>query len=329
MSQSYGIELSLGRCDNVTHSFHTLTRSCWRKTFSVLKLAISTVLAGVLFASTPSRPPVNAAVSQTLLERAQAGDPAAQYELGAAFETGDGRKADLREAVRWYRLAAAQSEPRAQFSLGSLYATGAFGAPDPQTAAAWYRRAAEGGNKEAQCNLGAMYAQGVGVAKDPEEAARWYGAAARQDDEAAMYNLGSLYYGDFHKPEEAVVWFQRAAERGYSAADVALGFLFVGGHGVPRNVEVAIERLFRAAQKHNSSGLYLLGVLHSQDAMYCRDAPVAFAFFTLAALTGNATAMRAREQLEATMTNDEVRKGQSLAKNWRTGGIPSDFRNHD
>jgi len=48
-------------------------------------------------------------------EAAEQGDPAAQFNLGVLYETGQGVAQNFAEAVKWYHEAAEQGEPQAQF----------------------------------------------------------------------------------------------------------------------------------------------------------------------------------------------------------------------
>lgn len=104
-----------------------------RKT--VLILALCAVAVG-LFAQ--------ATYSSELMRDALKGNAEAQYSLGWSYYHGEGVLRDLREAVRWYALAADQ------------------------------------GHADAQCNLGWCYYRGEGVAKDETEAARWWRISARR-----------------------------------------------------------------------------------------------------------------------------------------------------
>ena len=54
---------------------------------------------------------------KSLLARAQRGDERAQHELGNHYHS----TRDLMEAVKWWKIAAAQGNLPALFSLGSLY----------------------------------------------------------------------------------------------------------------------------------------------------------------------------------------------------------------
>jgi len=55
---------------------------------------------------------------EELRTKADQGDPAAQFALGAAYDAGRGVKGDQREAAAWYRKAAEQGYAAAQNSLG-------------------------------------------------------------------------------------------------------------------------------------------------------------------------------------------------------------------
>lgn len=70
---------------------------------------------------------------------------------------------------------AEQGDPHAQYELGLRYENGAYDVTaDPEKALAWFRRAARNGNLLAMKKLSGIYAQGLlGVAKDPEKARYW------------------------------------------------------------------------------------------------------------------------------------------------------------
>jgi TPR repeat protein len=78
------------------------------------------------------------------------------------------------------RIKAEQGDAAAQFSLGAIYAKGQGVAQDYAEAAKWYRKAAEQGYTPAQCKLGTMYVQGHGVTRDYAEAVKWYRKASEQ-----------------------------------------------------------------------------------------------------------------------------------------------------
>lgn len=58
-------------------------------------------------------------------EKANNDDPAAQYELGHRLCKGDGIIRNLQNGIQWIQKAALQNYPEAQFELGMLYSAGA------------------------------------------------------------------------------------------------------------------------------------------------------------------------------------------------------------
>ena len=94
------------------------------------------------------------------------------------YGNGNGVPQDDAEAVRWYRLAAAQGVADAQFNLGNQYRTGEGVPQDDAEAVKWYRLAAEQGDAEAQNNLGVSYTVGKGVPQDYITAHMWFNLAA-------------------------------------------------------------------------------------------------------------------------------------------------------
>lgn len=88
-----------------------------------------------------------------LLERAQAGDAEAQFELGVRYYYGDGVPEDEEEAAKWTRLAAEQGHAGAQNNLGLMYFYGEGVRQDREKAVYWYCKAAEQGHKDVTFNL--------------------------------------------------------------------------------------------------------------------------------------------------------------------------------
>ena len=93
---------------------------------------------------------------------AWAADPAdaiAQFRIGYAHERGDGVPKDYVEAMRLYRLSAAQGNDVAEFRIGYLYEKG-FGVPhDDLQAMQWYEKAAAQGNQPATSRLAVLKAK--------------------------------------------------------------------------------------------------------------------------------------------------------------------------
>jgi TPR repeat protein len=91
-----------------------------------------------------------------LLEAAQGGDVAAQYNLGVMYFEGKDAPQDYLEAAKWYGAAADQGDHQAQF------------------------------------NLGLMFYQGLGLPKNLVHAYELFDLAAAQGDERAKQGMAAI-----------------------------------------------------------------------------------------------------------------------------------------
>ena len=192
---------------------------------------------------------------QTLLHRAERGDPRASFLLGTRYASGRAGVRDDSEAVRWFTRAAEAGLAEAQYNLGIMYANGRGVASNMQRAAHWYEQAAKQGVVEAQYNLGTLYSVGLGVEKNQQTAADWLLRAARKGLTEAEYNLGVLYEhgrGVRVDANAAMEWYSRAAKKGYEPAKqrlleltqklgVAAAAIAVSGKIAPESETLAAE----------------------------------------------------------------------------------------
>lgn len=147
-------------------------------------LAATGGCTGLLTAQEAGAPGVDAAV----LARANAGDAAAQVEVGEHYAQQAGNEQDrelipdeYKQAEAWYKKAADQGNLSGELHLAALYRDGGQGFPrDMAQAAAWYRKAADQGDVEAQGTLGLLYSMGQGVAQNDVEAYFWLDLAASE-----------------------------------------------------------------------------------------------------------------------------------------------------
>ena len=136
----------------------------------------------------------------------------------------------------------------------------------------------------------------------------------------AQYNPGADYLdGSGVQPdrEEAKRWFERSAEQGYTAAEYKLGWLYSRDENSGQNLKLAVHWFHLAAEQGEALALYALGVMAANGEGLPKDAVNAFALLTVAAKQGFDPALKARTQLEAVMTADEVRRGNDLAARWK------------
>ena len=148
-----------------------------------------------------------------LQRRAEAGDSEAQFQMGNAYDFGQGVAVNRVEAGKWYRLAAENGHAAAQNNLGSLYQNGAGVAQDYKVARAWYEKSAAQSYPMAWNSLGYMYDFGLGVETNAQRAVEYYGKAAEKGDAYGMLNLGvsySLGSGVSQNLVEAYKWLDLA-----------------------------------------------------------------------------------------------------------------------
>jgi TPR repeat protein len=178
------------------------------------------------------------AAEATLVERAQKGDAAAQFNLGLRYANGKDVPKDSTEAVKWFRKAAEQGLAIAQYSLGVMYDRGEGVAQNSTEAVNWYDKAAEQGLADAEFNLGVMYLIGKGVLENSAEADKWFRKAADQGNADAQFYLGDMYANGNGVPKdntEAMKWWRKAAEQGNADAQGNLGSMYANGEGVPKD----------------------------------------------------------------------------------------------
>ena len=108
-----------------------------------------------------------------ILNRADAGDSIAQYEMALRYADGEGVPQNYRDAMAWFAKAAANGNDNAQWKLGLGYIKG-IGVPhDERKAVVWFKRAANHGDIRAQSALSDLYLSGRGVPRDYVRAYTW------------------------------------------------------------------------------------------------------------------------------------------------------------
>jgi TPR repeat protein len=167
--------------------------------------------------ATSEPPNMSSSDLAALKTNAEAGDPVAQTTLGKLYLDGTSVKADVKQAVKWFQLAADKNYPDALAALGELTQAGQGVPLNLQEAVRLYRRAAENGSVAGQYNLAYLYEQGTGVKQDEHEAAKWYELAAEGGDPIAQYDIGQRYelgVGVATNLVQAFKWLTLAATQG-------------------------------------------------------------------------------------------------------------------
>ena len=189
--------------------------------------------------------------SAELVQKAEAGDAVAQFDLGLCYSSGTGVAKDKKEALKWITKSAEQGYSFAQSNLGTCYTLGLGVAKDEKEALKWYKKVAEQkatpttpaqsfkGTYE-QNYLGDYYS----FTKDYKEAVKWYTKSAEHGYVMAQNNLGRLYYkgeGVTQDYKEAVKWYTKSAEQGNAEAQGILAVCYEKGTGVAKDEKEALK----------------------------------------------------------------------------------------
>ncbi|CAH0525823.1 tetratricopeptide repeat protein [Vibrio hippocampi] len=120
-----------------------------------------------------------AAPSVAQLEQlAASNDPQAQYQLGLAYETGEGVNKNLVEATKWYRIASDNGHQAARFNYAQALELGTGTKRNPSKAALLYTQLAVTGQNAAFAKLGNLYSQFDIEIPLEDQAVLWYHLAS-------------------------------------------------------------------------------------------------------------------------------------------------------
>ena len=122
-----------------------------RRANNQLSRVLGLALSASAIAASPAAPPDWGAQSSfiSVKDRAEAGDPRAQYLLSVLYRSGRGVEQDPDEAFRWCKRAAEEGVLEAQFQLGIMYLKGEGVTEDEGAAMNWLWRAADRGDRQA------------------------------------------------------------------------------------------------------------------------------------------------------------------------------------
>lgn len=222
---------------------------------------------------------------------AERGDAIAQAGLGYIYML----QPNQSEAVRWFRLSAAQGNAYGEAALGVMYWFGLGVQRDDVEGLRWYSKAADQGNADDQLRLGLRYETGSGVPKDYKQAAYWVRRSAEQNELEAMYVLGWFYQrgrGVQRDFREAARWYRKAAEVGSAESQVNLGVMYDNGEGVTTDSAEASRWFRKAADRGNVDALRNLGILYDFGRGVPLDHSMAATLYRQAAAKGDEIAIK-------------------------------------
>lgn len=179
-----------------------------------------------------------AAQIDSIRYKAEHGDAKFQYAYGICYEKGWGVEQNEKEALSWFRKAAAQENGPAYNSLGNYYRMGTVVTADVKQAFEWYQKGAQAKDAQAMLNLGNCFFYGMGVEKDEKTAVKWWKDAADAGNIYAISQMGDCYYfgvGTEKDVAKAVEYLTQAADHNIANAQYRLGLLYYTGNGVKQD----------------------------------------------------------------------------------------------
>ena len=206
--------------------------------------------------------------------KAEAGDAAAEYELGRSMLSRRPTDSELASAMTWLRRSAEQGYAPAEYLYGGIFRDGRW--KDPKQLVHWWMKAAEQGDVNAQVWLGAFYEQGrYGIERDYFKAFKWLSLAAKQGQPDAQVTLGQMYENGRGVPRDyavAAYWYRKAADHTLNLGGAGLGAnslvqLYEDGHVTSQDY-VFVYLSYAYAQ--DKDGMQEIG--HKMNASQVADA---------------------------------------------------------
>ena len=185
-----------------------------------------------------------------LKKKVDSGDMHYANSLGYAYEFGIGTSLNIKEAMKYYEMAAKQNNALGMTNLADLY----IQEDKLKKAKPLLVKAAEKEYGYAQyllaMNFFDLYSE------NNKEALHWLERAAKNDEPEALYQLGVYYLeGDEADLAKAINYFQRAAELNHADAALELSYIYDEGISVEQDDDKALFFLKKAAELGNQEAI--------------------------------------------------------------------------
>ena len=202
-----------------------------------------------------------------LKKKVDSGDIHYMNYLGYAYDFGVGTSLNIKEAMKYYEMAAKQNNALGMTNLADLY----IQEDKLKKAKPLLVKAAEKEYGYAQyllaMNFFDLYSE------NNKEALFWLERAASNDEPHALYQLG-LYYAEKADLAKSIQYYQRAAELNYGDALLELYYIYGEGIGVEQDDDKALFFLKKVAELGNQEAIEELAAmaLSGQGNMDAKEA---------------------------------------------------------
>ena len=202
-----------------------------------------------------------------LKKKVDSGDIHYANSLGHAYEFGIGTPLNIKEAMKYYEMAAKQNNAIGMTNLADLY----IQENKLKKAKPLLVKAAEKEYGYAQYLLAMNFF--YYKHENNKEALHWLERAAGNDEPHALYQLG-LYYGEKADLAKSIQYYQRAAELNYGDALLELYYIYGEGIGVEQDDDKALFFLKKVAELGNQEAIEELAAmaLSGQGNMDAKEA---------------------------------------------------------
>ena len=204
-----------------------------------------------------------------LKKKVDSGDMHYANSLGYAYEFGIGTSLSIKEAMKYYEMAAKQNNALGMMNLADLYIQEdklkkakplLVKAAKKEYGYAQYLLAMNFFDLYSENNKGALF---------------WLERAANNDEPEALYQLG-VYYSEGAEADlaKSIKYYQRAAELNHADAALALSYLYDEGISVEQDDDKALFFLKKAAELENQEAIDELAsmALSGQGNMDAKEA---------------------------------------------------------
>ena len=185
-----------------------------------------------------------------LKKKVDSGDMHYANSLGYAYEFGIGTPLNIKEAMKYYEMAAKQNNTMGMTNLANLYLREnklkkakplLVKAAEKEYGYAQYLLAMNFFDLYSENNKGALF---------------WLERAANNDEPEALYQLG-VYYSEGGEADlaKSIKYYQRAAELNHADAALALSYLYDEGISVEQDEDKALFFLKKAAELDNQEAI--------------------------------------------------------------------------
>ena len=183
-----------------------------------------------------------------LKKKVDSGDMHYANSLGYAYEFGIGTSLSIKEAMKYYEMAAKQNNTLGMTNLADLY----IQEDKLKKAKPLLVKAAEKEHGYAQyllaMNFFDLYSE------NNKEALFWLEKAANHDEPEALFQLG-VYYSEGNDLAKSIKYYQRAAELNHADAALELSYIYDEGAIVEQDDDKALFFLKKSAELGNQEAI--------------------------------------------------------------------------